>query len=137
MKQWAIIALPALLCIVMFGCRKEQQVEVKADQEVKQAEDFVTALHAGNFTTAVEQFDATMAAALPVEKLAQTWQALEAQAGSFQRQLDSRTEEATENGQAYQAIIITCEFERAKIDVKTVYDAEGKISGLWFLPSGQ
>ncbi len=35
----------------------------------------------------------------------------------------------------YRIELVTCQFERAKLDVKVVYDAKERVAGLFFVPS--
>jgi len=92
---------------------------------------FVTLLAKGDSAGAVAQFDDTMKTALPESKLRETWQTLEAQAGPFQKQLGAR--KITLAG--YDVAMVTCKFARMPIDVKVVFDKDGRVGGLFFLPS--
>ena len=101
------------------------------DALIPKAEAFVDQLHAGQFTNAVARFDKTMAAALPVEKLAATWQAVTQQTGTFKRRHGSRTEALP----PYQIVLVTCEFAKDWLDAKVVFNPAGQIAGLFFLPA--
>jgi hypothetical protein len=92
---------------------------------------FVGLLVKGDFAGATAQFDATMKAALPEQKLRETWQALQKQAGLFKRQVRTRVE--TQEG--YQIVLVTCQFERVLLDTKVVFDNKRQIAGLFFVPS--
>jgi hypothetical protein len=94
-------------------------------------ERFVELLTKEDFAGAVARFDATMKTALPEPKLRETWQALQAQAGPFQKQLGAR---ATKVG-GYDVVLVTCQFERTALDTKVVFDAKGRVTGLFFVPS--
>ncbi len=98
---------------------------------IRQAEGFVDQLQAGQFANAVARFDKTMAAALPAEKLAATWQAVNRQAGEFQRRHGTRTESSG----SYRIALVTCEFARDWLDAKVVFNPAGEIAGLFFLPA--
>src|SRR5678810_588094 len=54
--------------------------------------EFVELLTKQNFAAAVTRYDASMKAALPEEKLRETWQTIQSQAGRFQKQVRARTE---------------------------------------------
>ncbi|MBI3863618.1 MAG: alpha/beta fold hydrolase [Planctomycetia bacterium] len=99
------------------------------------AVEFVAALVAGNFDKAVADFDETMAKAMPAEKLKQAWSGIETQAGKFQKRRSTRVEKVTANNVTYDSTFVTCEFEKAAIDVKIVYSPAGKVSGLFFVPA--
>jgi uncharacterized protein len=72
-----------------------------------------------------------MKTALPEPKLRELWQTHEAQAGQFQKQLGVR--KITSAG--YDAAMVTCQFERMAWDIKVVFDANGRVAGLFFLPN--
>ncbi len=92
---------------------------------------FVELLAKEDFAGAVARFDGTMKAALPEPKLRQAWQALQAQAGPFQKQLRARATKLA----GYDVVLVTCQFERAALDTKVVFDTQGRIAGLFFVPS--
>ena len=92
---------------------------------------FVELLAKEDFAGAVARFDATMKTALPEPKLRETWQALQAQAGPFQKQLGARATKVT----GYDVVLVTCQFERTALDTKVVFDAKGRVAGLFFVPS--
>jgi dienelactone hydrolase len=91
---------------------------------------FVEFLANGDYAGAVARFDATMKTALPEPKLRETWQALQAQAGPFQKQL-----EATATRDGFDVVLVTCQFERTTLDAKVVFDVTGRVAGLFFVPS--
>jgi hypothetical protein len=94
------------------------------------AQDVATALTLGDWAAASSRFDATMKAALPQSKLAETWNAVGAQAGAFKRQLGTRVEKV----QGMDAVFVTCEFERAKLDIQVTVNSTGQVSGLFLRP---
>lgn len=104
---------------------------VRAADVAAAGQDFVNLLAKGDFATAVTRYDDTMAAALPEPKLREAWDTLESQAGDFQRQLRVRTEKVRE----YDVVLVTCQFEKAMVDAKVVFNASGKVAGLFFLPA--
>lgn len=95
------------------------------------AETFVDLLAKEDFTAAVARFDTTMESALPEPKLRETWQSLTNQVGPFKQRLHSR---AVKVG-AYDVVLVTSEFGRAKLDVKVAFNSKGEVSGLYFVPS--
>lgn len=103
-------------------------VEVGALSE--KAVGVVDHLVTGNFGPVVAQFDATMASAMPESLLATTMSQLEAQMGAFQRHTEVR--EVAEAG--YDTVLVTCVFEKATLNAKVVYNAQGQIAGLFFIP---
>jgi uncharacterized protein len=96
-----------------------------------QARSFVNALTARQFDKAETQFDSTMASVLPADKLSATWDSVLAQAGDFKAILDTRTEEV----QDHHLVYVTCQFANNNLDAKVVFNAQGQVGGLWFLPA--
>jgi dienelactone hydrolase len=92
---------------------------------------FIELLAKEDFAGAIARFDTTMKTALPEPKLRETWQTLQAQAGRFQKQLGARATKLA----GYDVVLVTCQFERMALDTKVVFDAEGLVAGLFFVPS--
>lgn len=86
---------------------------------------------AGQFAAIEAQFTDQMKAALPEGRLATSWNGLAAQVGAFQKQTGTREEEAG----GFHVGIVTCAFERATLDVRVVFDQEGRIAGLLMRPA--
>ncbi len=102
-----------------------------ADEMNDKAAMFVDQLSKKEFVKAARAFDGTLRRALPSRKLQEAWAALVSQNGEFKRQTGVRTEK--EGG--FEARYVACEFEKAMVDVKIVFNQNGQIAGLWFLPS--
>jgi dienelactone hydrolase len=94
-------------------------------------EEFVDLLVREDFAGAVGRYDNAMRAALPEPKLKQTWQTLQQQAGKFKKRLQTRVLQLG----GYEVVLVTCEFEHTKLDVKVALDAKSQVSGLFFVPS--
>lgn len=95
------------------------------------ARDFVDLLSKEDFTAAVARYDGVMAAALPEPKLREAWESLQSQTGPFRKQIRMRTEKVP----GYDVVLVTCQFEKAFVDTKVVFDSNGKVAGLFFLPA--
>jgi hypothetical protein len=91
----------------------------------------VDAMVNGDFAGICKNFDQTMQSALPLAKLQEVWTALIGQVGGYKRQIGTRTETVDQ----YDVVYVTCEFERASINIKVVFNKAGQIAGLFFLPS--
>jgi len=123
------------------GCSKNQESEEPQPPSGETgdpgvlAQQFVEMLAAGEYAAAAATFDDKMKEALPQAKLQEIWEGLQAkeQAGPFVRQVSIRTERSGD----YRVVFVTCEFKNAPIDVKVVYDADGKVAGLFFQPGTQ
>jgi hypothetical protein len=95
---------------------------------VADAQKFIEQWSTGEFTPAVERFDAAMKGAITEDQLKEIWAQLLMQVGAYQEQLSTRTIE--EDG--YLAVIVTTQFEKAPIDIRVVFDATGQMAGLFF-----
>jgi hypothetical protein len=98
---------------------------------IQQATLFINRLAQGDYTSAASTFDSTMSAAMPADKLKETWESILGQAGSFDS-IES-TSLTTQGG--YDVIVVTTKFENMRLDTKVVFDKSGKIAGLWFAPA--
>jgi uncharacterized protein len=98
---------------------------------INKAKAFVSLLAQGDFTAATADFDSTMKAAMPPEKLDETWKTVTAQVGKFKEQAGVRTEKMAQ----YDIVYIGSIFEQANLDIKVVFDSASKIAGLFIVPS--
>ena len=100
-----------------------------AIDDVKQAaQDFVSQLVAGDYAGAGRLFDSTMTQGFPEAKVKETWLQLIGQVGPFQKLLASQAADGPEN----RVVTVSCQFEKAPIDVRLVFNQSGQISGLHF-----
>lgn len=95
------------------------------------AKEFVEALAKADFSSAGRNFDRTMKTHAPASKLEEIWKSLLASHGAFQRQRAIRTEKEP----PYDVAFVTCEFEKAVIDLKIVFDSKRQIAGFFLHPS--
>jgi len=118
--------IPVLILLAIYSSVSAQAQDFEAI-----GKGIVTQLAARQFDQVEPQFDEQMRAALPVSKLPEVWDSLLAQVGPFKSILSSRITEK----QGLHAAIITCDFERAKLDAKIFMDARGQVKGLFFEPA--
>jgi dienelactone hydrolase len=119
-----------LLVAVMALAITPSQAFSATDPSVS-GDEFVALLVKGDFAGAAARYDTTMKTALPEPKLREAWQSLAGQAGPFKKRLQTRVQKV----QGYDVVLVTCEFERAKLDAKIVFNSQGEVAGLFFLPS--
>ncbi len=123
------------ICLVLAGSagavRKAAAATPPETNLVASAIQLVELMVSGNFSSAVARFDATMRTALPEPKLREAWETVLKQAGPFQEQVRTRT--LTQAG--HDIVLVTCQFERAKLDTRVVLNAQGQVAGLFFAPS--
>ena len=93
------------------------------------AKEFIQLLTNGDFSKAAENFDGAMKKAAPPENLRQVWDSLVTQYGQFEKQLDRRIKTIL----IYKAIIVTCQFEKAIVDLQVTYNTSKEISGFHIL----
>jgi dienelactone hydrolase len=123
------IALLILLILGSFGQRLHG--EEQAEEFIAVAQSFLELLLQEKYSQAITLFDKTMKSAFPEEKLKSTWKTVLQQAGAFKKQVSTRTQKV----QIYTIVFITCEFEKAPLEVKIALDESKKIAGLFFAPT--
>ncbi len=102
------------------------------DALMVKARAFLAALEKGEFELAARDFDETMLKVSGPDKLEALWRKqLPPELGAFKKQGASRREQL----QGYEVVLVTCEFEKATIDARIVFDKASKIAGLGFVPT--
>ncbi|MBM4430541.1 MAG: alpha/beta fold hydrolase [Chloroflexi bacterium] len=104
-------------------------------ERIAEGEEFAELFLNRDYTGVVDRFDATMKSVLPLEKVKQTRESLEPQLGAFERITGSRAEKYAQAGTMYDIVYVTCEFEKATVDMRIVYDPSGQVAGLFFQPA--
>jgi hypothetical protein len=133
MKKYIFFLLPAILAIFWLATFvfSNQSEKAQADDVIALAKHSVELLKNEDFAGFFNSFDNTMKNALPLEKLQSTWKSVIGQVGAFKKQVDIRTEKVQE----YDVAVVTCEFEKATLDIRIAFNKEKQVSGLFFLPS--
>jgi dienelactone hydrolase len=122
-------AFPLLFAAPALPARAPAQAE---DALTVEARTFLAAMEKGDFQSAVRDFDETMLRLSGPDKLEAMWKKqLPAQLGAFKKQAAARRDEL----QGYEIVLVTCEFEKATLDARVVFDKAGKIAGLGFVPT--
>jgi dienelactone hydrolase len=96
------------------------------DELQEKAEDFIHQIVEGDFAGACRRFDGNMAQVFSEAKLKETWLQLVSQVGSFQEIGSSQASER----QGQRIVTVTCQFEKAPIDIHVVFDPNDQIAGL-------
>ncbi len=129
-----------ILSLTLSACFLAAAVSFLPAQAQAQAEDaltvkareLLTAMEKGDFQLAVRNFDETMLRLSGPDKLETMWKKqLPAQLGAFKKQGSARREQL----QGYEIVLVTCEFEKASLDARVVFDKAGKVAGLGFVPT--
>jgi dienelactone hydrolase len=96
------------------------------------ARALVAALDKEDFAAAAKDFDEAMNKALPPDKLGDTWKGLVKQVGALKKQGAATAEKV----QKYDVVWLACEFEKATLFTRVVFDGEGRVTGLSFRAEG-
>ncbi len=105
-------------------------VETKMNSQTL-ARSYVEKLAAGQHAEVYAQFDDTMKGAMTLEQLGALWPGLVSQTGALERVVGMRTEKRDQ----LEVIIVTCQFEKAWLDVRVAFGPERKITGLFVRPT--
>ncbi len=102
----------------------------QAETREPAAHAFFDMLVSRDFSGAEKMLDATMLKVMPALKLSETWDSVLKQYGGLQDKV--QTGSAREKG--YDIVTVTGKFTRGFLDTRIVFDASGKIAGLFFKP---
>ena len=129
-KTLAFLLFSSLLASFSIAFPIKDQAAAE-DALTAKARAFLFALEKGDYPLATRDFDATMLKVFGPDKIEAMWaKQLPAQVGAFKQQGPARREQM----QGYEIVLITCSFEKALLDARVVFDKEGKIAGLNFVP---
>ena len=124
------ILIIGLICAASAAFAVQNQTATE-DALTVRAREFLFALEKGDYQSATRDFDATMLKVFGPDRIEAMWaKQLPAQVGAFKQQGPARREQL----QGYEIVLITCSFEKALLDARVVFDKEGKIAGLNFVP---
>jgi hypothetical protein len=121
MKTRSLLIL-IFICLVGFSQTSNPLYE--------KSKEILSCFEKGNFTDLSKYFDDTMTKQLPSEKSKEVWNMLNQQAGPYIKY--STISDTTY--QEYQIVYITCIFQNCKLVMKTVFDKNKKVAGLFFIP---
>ena len=103
----------------------------KPATSISTAEGIVDSLAKSDFASVVTTFNPTMKSLSPADKLGQVWGQVITQVGQFKARTSSR--ETREQG--YDIVYVTCQFEKANLDIKVVFDNNKQVTGFFIVPS--
>ena len=84
-----------------------------------------------NYSAVVASFSPEIAAALPAEKLQETWEQMQQQVGSWQGTTGLRTENRRQNVMVF----VSCQFEKLALDMQLSFNPLQQVDGINFVPS--
>lgn len=137
MRQYLPLASLLALSLLLLGAcgpkAKPTPLPTPPSGDLEAAARYFTNLLAeGKYADAAAMFDPQMAAAFPTAKLKATWEEVTRNVGALKGIKEVRmTQEA-----GYRIAYVACDFARNPLDMKVVFDAQGRIAGLWFVPPG-
>lgn len=122
--------LAALLAGVLLSNGGARAQEPGMSDHKAAAQAFVALLAGGDYATAESRMDTTMRRLMPAARLAETWSAIQAQAGAFRAQRGATVNRVG----GYEVVSVTCEFANASLDLQVAYNAAGEVGGLHIVP---
>lgn len=128
MNRWLTASMGAILALVGSTVTAEEK---KLPEQTATAAALVDALAKGDYSAAGKKFDAAMQKALPTDKRKSLWETLVKQVGSYQKRTGTRVEASGK----YDVVVLTCQFEKAALDVRIVFDSDKQVTGLFFRPA--
>jgi len=128
----ASVCFMSLVFIFLPFLKAEAQNPPAEDELIVKARQFLAALEKKDFQAAAKDFDETMMKVSGPDKLAEFWKQVPDQLSPFKRQTAARRGEPLGG---YGIVLVTCEFEKATLDARVVFDKNKKIAGFQFVPS--
>lgn len=129
------LTLRLLILIVMVQVivqAQEPNSSKKPTPNGKKAQALVESLAKEDYAKATKDFNDEVKAKITVAKLEHIWSTILLQAGDFKKQVSAESSEVKEQGQTFEVVIVKCEFERAAVNVRVVFDAADQVAGLFF-----
>jgi dienelactone hydrolase len=111
-------------------CTAAAAREVPAGR-VNSALALIDLLKRGEWEKATANFDATMKKALPPDRMKEIWESITKKVGPLNTVGASRTEHVSK----YDVVVTACDFGKTKLDIRVVFDADGKVTGFSVRPA--
>lgn len=127
-------ALLLTAVLTLAGCAKKEEppaLEPLEGDINALATEFIETLAAEDFQGATSYFDAEMLKALPAAQLEGAWKQVIGQFGAYKEEV-TRKQEVSEG---YDVIIVTAQFEKSPLNLRMVFNADHRMSGLFFQPA--
>jgi hypothetical protein len=122
----------ALLLVAVVLSAAGKAAALQTDPLLLKAEAFVDAMSRGDYASAALGLDQKMTEVFGPDKMAAFWKAIPDRFGALRRRAASRRDNPIA---PYEIVLVTCEFEKVTLDARVVFDREGRIAGLNFVPS--
>jgi hypothetical protein len=99
-------------------------------KNIELSKKLIGLLQQKSFDKVMLMFDEPMKKALPQDKLTEFWVNLEKQCGEYVKYSDITTEKI----QGYNVVYVLCHFKNVNLKMKTAFNPQNQVSGLFFLP---
>ncbi len=123
--------VPKILILIFTGLITLHPALSQTPQAREQkARDLTTWLSKGEYEKFYQAFDSMMQANISAEQVSQIWDAIQMQAGAFQKILSVREEKKGN----YNHVLTMVAFESVSMEIQYTFNEELQLSGLYFLP---
>jgi dienelactone hydrolase len=127
MKRILLLCMVGLIAALAFGAQEQPVTPYESAARAIMAD-----LAARRFDKVVARYDETLAAALPADKLAASWDGVIAQVGAFQ----SITGIEQEQTGPYHIVYATCAFEKLSLTLQFTFNEKGQFASFRAVPPG-
>ena len=135
MKRVNVSLIITLIIGVMLSLWANGKVEAKRVDLRLAASAFVETLAREDFSDAVKSFGPPLNSSLSPEELRETWKSILSKRGAFKKIVGIESGRVEEyGGQKFNVVVVECQFERAKINVRISFNSAARITSLWFVP---
>ena len=132
MKLRLILRLLILIVVAQGIVQAQEPKSSKPTPNAKKAQALVASLAKEDYAGATKDFNDEVKAKITVAKLDHIWTTILLQAGTFKKQVSAESSKVKEQGQTFEVVIVKCEFERAAVNVRVVFDDTDRVAGLFF-----
>lgn len=103
---------------------------VKSQTTAQISETFLNTMLRGSYDSCQAYFDASVSDKINARMIQSMWEKIPSYVGEFKSYNNVRTEKAD----TLEVVLMTCAFEKTKLDLKLVYNKPKKIVGIFFQP---
>lgn len=119
--------------VLLIFCSFSLVIFSQENKNIETSKQIIDSFQKNEYAQIVETFDSTMKEKLPTEKLKNVWDELSIKCGKLVNYTNI-TETKIEN---YHVVYILCHFEKINLKMKTVFNDENKVAGLFFIPDDE
>jgi hypothetical protein len=130
-KMKRILLFAALVYALGLSMPQQPPMAYSQDAQISQiAKEAVAELAEKKYASFFARLDNTMKSTIPVSQLPEIWESVISQVGGFKSLGSIRQEKSG----SYDVVYVTCQFEKAPLDVRLEFNAEQQIAGVYFSP---